>query len=38
MSRDCRVVDVLVADARTGATRTLFRDEGKTFIRIHHDI
>jgi dipeptidyl aminopeptidase/acylaminoacyl peptidase len=38
MSRDCRTVDVLVADARTGATRKVFRDEGKTFIRIHHDI
>lgn len=38
MSRDCRCVDVLVADARSGATRKVFREEGKTFIRIHHDI
>lgn len=38
MSRDCRRVDVLLADARTGATRPLFTEQGETFIRIHHDI
>jgi hypothetical protein len=38
MSRDCRRVDVLAADAATGRTRRLFGEQGETFVRIHHDI
>jgi len=38
MSRDCRRVDVLAADARTGRTRHLFTEEGETFVRIQHDV
>ena len=38
MSRDCRRVDVLAADARTGATRHLFTEAGDTFVRIQHDV
>ncbi|NGY03285.1 S9 family peptidase [Solimonas terrae] len=38
MSRDCRRIDVFAASAITGAVRKLFSEEGKTFVRIHHDI
>lgn len=38
MSRDCRRVDVLLADATTGAVRTVFTDQAETFVRIHHDV
>jgi dipeptidyl aminopeptidase/acylaminoacyl peptidase len=38
MSRDCRRVEVLAADARTGATRHLLTEAGETFVRIHHDV
>lgn len=38
MSRDCRCIELMAADATTGAVRTLFREESKTFVRIHHDI
>jgi len=38
MSRDCRRVDVHLADPASGRTRHLFTEEGKTFVRIHHDI
>lgn len=38
MTRDCRRVDVLAADPRTGATRSLFSEVGETFVRIHHDV
>jgi len=38
MSRDCRTVDVLAADAETGAVRELFSESGDTFVRIHHDV
>lgn len=38
MSRDCRKVDVLLADAFTGAVRPVFSEQGETFIRIHHDV
>jgi dipeptidyl aminopeptidase/acylaminoacyl peptidase len=38
MSRDCRRVDVLAADARSGATRHLFTESGDTFVRIQHDV
>jgi len=38
MSRDCRRVDVLLADPFTGAVRLLFQEFGQTFVRIHHDI
>jgi len=38
MSRDCRRVDVLAADAETGAVRELFSETGETFLRIHHDV
>ncbi|HKY91550.1 MAG TPA: DPP IV N-terminal domain-containing protein [Nevskiaceae bacterium] len=38
MSRDCRTVDVLAADAATGAVRKLFTEQGDTFQRIHHDV
>ncbi|USX53810.1 DPP IV N-terminal domain-containing protein [Lentzea sp. HUAS12] len=38
LSRDCRRAEVLLADARTGATRSLFVEEGDTFLRIHHDV
>jgi len=38
MNRDCRRVDVLAADTRTGAVRELFTEQGDTFVRIHHDV
>ncbi|MFD2469006.1 S9 family peptidase [Amycolatopsis silviterrae] len=38
LSRDCRRADVLLADAKTGATRPLFSEESETFLRIHHDV
>jgi dipeptidyl aminopeptidase/acylaminoacyl peptidase len=38
MSRDCRRAEVFAADPSTGAVRKLFAEEGKSFIRIHHDI
>ncbi|MBB4688728.1 S9 family peptidase [Amycolatopsis jiangsuensis] len=38
MSRDCRRAEVLLADAVTGATRSLFTEESETFVRIHHDV
>lgn len=38
VSRDCRHVDLLAADTRTGAVRTVFSETGDTFLRIHHDI
>lgn len=38
MSRDCRRVDVLLADARTGSTRPIFSEEGQSFLRMHHDV
>jgi dipeptidyl-peptidase-4 len=38
MSRDCRQVNVLMADPVTGAVRPIFQELGATFIRIHHDI
>lgn len=38
LSRDCRRIDLLLADARTGATRPIFSEEGKTFLRMHHDV
>jgi dipeptidyl aminopeptidase/acylaminoacyl peptidase len=38
MSRDCRRAEVFAADPSTGAVRKLFSEEGKSFIRIHHDI
>lgn len=38
MSRDCRRVDILAANPATGAVRKLFTEEGKTFVRIHHDV
>ena len=38
MSRDCRTLRVLRADATDGTTTELFSEEGETFRRIHHDI
>jgi dipeptidyl-peptidase-4 len=38
MSRDCRHIDVLIADANTGDVRPVFSEDGETFLRIHHDI
>lgn len=38
LRRDCRRIDVLLADATTGATRPVFSEEGETFVRIHHDV
>ncbi|SEP47036.1 S9 family peptidase [Amycolatopsis saalfeldensis] len=38
LSRDCRRAEVLLADATTGQTRTLFGEESETFLRIHHDV
>jgi dipeptidyl aminopeptidase/acylaminoacyl peptidase len=38
MSRDCHRVDVLVADAATGATRLLLSERSETFVRMQHDI
>jgi len=38
MSRDCTRVDISIADPDTGKTRHLFTEQGKTFVRIHHDI
>ncbi|HEY1366854.1 MAG TPA: alpha/beta fold hydrolase [Gaiellaceae bacterium] len=38
MSRDCLRIDVFVADARTGETRLVLTEEGKTFLRILHDV
>lgn len=38
MSRDCRRVDVSLADPLTGTVRPLFQELGNTFVRIHHDI
>ncbi|WP_116950625.1 S9 family peptidase [Jiangella endophytica] len=38
MSRDCRRIDVVLADAQTGATRPIFREVGDSFLRIHHDV
>ncbi|WP_031467202.1 S9 family peptidase [Sciscionella sediminilitoris] len=38
LSRDCRRAEVLLADTKTGATRSLFSEESETFLRIHHDV
>lgn len=38
MSRDCRSVDVLLADATTGEVRPVFTERGDSFVRIHHDV
>ncbi|MGH8504857.1 MAG: DPP IV N-terminal domain-containing protein [Stenotrophobium sp.] len=38
MSRDCRRVEMFAANPVTGAVRSLFTEEGNTFVRIHHDI
>lgn len=38
MSRDCRRVEVMAANATTGGLRKLFSEESKTFVRIHHDV
>lgn len=38
MSRDCRRVDLYAANPATGAVRKLFTEEGKSFVRIHHDV
>jgi len=38
MSRDCRRVDVLMADPSSGAVRPIFQEIGTTFVRMHHDI
>lgn len=38
MSRDCRRLDVLAADAETGKVRELFSEAGDTFVRLHHDV
>lgn len=38
LRRDCRRADVLLADATTGATRTVFSEESETFLRLHHDV
>lgn len=38
MSRDCRRVEVLVANAETGDVRELFSEEGDTFVRLYHDV
>lgn len=38
MSRDCRRVDVLAANAQTGEVRELFSEISDTFVRIHHDV
>lgn len=38
MSRDCRRVDVLLADAASGAVTPVFTEQGDTFLRIHHDV
>lgn len=38
LSRDCRRVRVLLADARTGTTRPVLSEESATFLRIHHDV
>ena len=38
MSRDCLRVDVHVADAKTGKSRLVLTEEGKTFLRVLHDV
>lgn len=38
MTRDCRRVDVVLADARTGAVTPILTETGDSFVRIHHDI
>ena len=38
MSRDCLRLAVYIADAKTGQTRLVLTEEGKTFLRIQHDI
>lgn len=38
MSRDCKRVDLFVANAATGEVRKLLTEEGDTFQRIQHDI
>ena len=38
MSRDCRRVELFLADPFTGKVDPLFSEEGKTFIRVHHDV
>ncbi|MBP2367500.1 S9 family peptidase [Pseudonocardia parietis] len=38
LRRDCRRLDVLLADAATGATRPMFSEESESFVRIHHDV
>ncbi len=38
MSRDCHRVQLLAADASSGTVRKLFVEEGRSFVRIHHDI
>src|SRR5262249_6583753 len=38
MSRDCKHIDVLLADAASGATTPLFSESGESFLRIQHDV
>ncbi len=38
MSRDCHQAQIFAANPSSGAVRKLFTEEGKSFVRIHHDI
>lgn len=38
ISRDMKRAEVIVADAATGAVRTLFSEEAETFLRIQHEV
>ena len=37
-SRDYKRIDVMAANARTGAVRTVFAETAATFVRIQHDV
>jgi dipeptidyl-peptidase-4 len=38
MSRDCKTIRVLAANALSGAVRVILEEHAKTFVRIQHDV
>lgn len=38
MSRDCKTIAILAANAQTGAVRVILEESAKTFVRIQHDV
>jgi dipeptidyl aminopeptidase/acylaminoacyl peptidase len=38
LTRDCRRADVLIANPEDGTVRPLFSEQGRSFVRIHHDV